>query len=193
MKNKSLDFKFNSKSYHVNLVGCSIYPQAYPAIIERIGEFNGTNVIADIGSGTINILYIQNKKPLENKSWTEKLGVNQCVIAIRNAFMDKFGIKLDDGIIDTFLKYGTVDISKEYLACMKSVATKYAASVFDTLYSYEYNPKLMRLWIIGGGGSLIKHFGVYDKDRVNIVEDICANAKGCEYLAQAWFRRGADI
>ena len=63
-------------------------------------------------------------------------------------------------------------ISKEYLACMKSVATKYAASVFDTLYSYEYNPKLMRLWIIGGGGSLIKHFGVYDKDRVNNVEDI---------------------
>lgn len=193
MKNKSLDFKFNHKAYHINLVGCSIYPQAYPAVINRIGEFKGTNVLADIGSGTINILYIQNKKPVENKSWTEKLGVNQCVIAIRNAFMDKFGIKLDEGIIDTFLRYGSVDISEEYLECMRGVAAKYAANVFETLYSYEYNPKLMRLWIIGGGGSLIKHFGVYDKERVNIVDDICANAKGLEYLAYAWFKRGANI
>lgn len=193
MKNKSVEFKFNGKEYNINFAGCSIYPQAYPAVIERIGEFKGTNILADIGNGTINILYIQNKKPVESKSWTEKLGVNQCVIAIKNTFMDKFGIKIDESIIDSFLRYGTVDICDEYLECMRTAAAKYTADVFETLYSYEYNPKLMRLWIIGGGSNVIKHFGVFDKERVTIIDDICANAKGLEYLAYAWFKRGTAV
>ncbi len=193
MKNKSVEFRFNNKEYHINFAGCSVYPQAYPAVIERIGEFKGTNILADIGNGTINILYIQNKKPVESKSWTEKLGVNQCVISIKNAFMDKFGIKVEESIIDSFLRYGTVDICDEYLECMRTVAQKYAAEVFEMLHSYEYNPKLMRLWIVGGGNSIIKHFGVFDKERVTIIDDICANAKGLEYLAYAWFKRGSAI
>lgn len=193
MKNKSVEFRFNNKEYHINFAGCSVYPQAYPAVIERIGEFKGTNILADIGNGTINILYIQNKKPVESKSWTEKLGVNQCVIAIKNAFMDKFGIKVEESIIDSFLRYGTVDICDEYLECMRTVAQKYAAEVFEMLHSYEYNSKLMRLWIVGGGNSIIKHFGVFDKERVTIIDDICANAKGLEYLAYAWFKRGLAI
>ena len=55
MKNKSVDFKFNGKEYHIKFVGCSVYPQAYPAVIERIGEFKGVNILADIGNGTLNV------------------------------------------------------------------------------------------------------------------------------------------
>jgi len=40
----------------------------------------GVNMLADIGNGTMNIMYINSKKPVESKCWTEKLGVNQCVI-----------------------------------------------------------------------------------------------------------------
>ena len=65
MKNRSVDFKYNSKDFHINFVGCSVYPQAYPAIIERIGEFKGSNLLVDIGNGTINLLYINDKKPVE--------------------------------------------------------------------------------------------------------------------------------
>lgn len=34
-----------------------------------------------------------------------------------------------------------------------------------------------------GGGCLIRHFGEYDPNRVTINEDICATAKGFEFLA----------
>lgn len=193
MKNKTVKFKFNGREYNIKFIGCSVYPQAYPAVIERIGEFNGSNVLADIGNGTLNILYINNKKPIENKSWTEKLGVNQCVINIKNALMDKFGVKVDESIIDSFLRNGTVDTSEEYLDCMKAAAARYVRDIFSSLYAYEYNPKFMSLWIIGGGGCVIKHFGEYDKSRVTIIDDICANAKGLEYLAYMWFKRGTNI
>ncbi len=193
MRNKTVEFRFADNDYHINFVGCSIYPQGYPAVIERIDEFKGTNMLADIGSGTINILYINNKKPIESKSWTEKLGVNQCAVRIENALMDNFGIKTDRSITDHFLKHGTADIHPDYLACMNRIAADYTDEIFNTLYKYEYNPNLMRLWITGGGGKLVKNFGKYDSDRVTVVDDICAAAKGLEYIADAWLRRGTNI
>ena len=34
-------------------------------------------------------------------------------------------------------------------------------------------------------GCLVKHFGKVNADRVKFVDDICAAAKGYEYLAEA--------
>ena len=47
----------------------------------------------------------------------------------------------------------------------------------------------MRLTIVGGGGCLVRNYGEYDAGRVTIIEDICATAKGYEYLAYMSLRR----
>lgn len=47
----------------------------------------------------------------------------------------------------------------------------------------------MRLYVVGGGGCLIRNFGTYDDTRVTILDDICATAKGYEYLAQMALQR----
>ena len=189
MKNKVVDFRYNDHDFHIEFVGCSIYPQGYPAIVERIKEFKGTNILADIGNGTMNILYIQNKKPVESKSWTEKIGVNQCVIRIKNTVMDMYGVKIDDSIVEQFLRFGKADISDKYLKILYKTAVEYAEDIFSALRKYEYNSELMKLYIIGGGGCIIRNFADYDKERVIIIDDICATAKGFEYLAYMQMRR----
>lgn len=189
LQSQEVRFRFNGKNYHICFVGCSLFPQGYPAIAIRLGDFRGTNLLADIGNGTMNILYINNKKAVESRSWTEKFGVNQCMIAARNAVLDSFGVKMDDAAIEQVLRYGTADIGKPYLDCITSVARRYVADIFATLRRYEYNPDLMRLYIVGGGGCLVRNFGQYDESRVTILEDICATAKGYEYLAYARIRR----
>lgn len=189
MQNKVVDFRYNDKDFHIEFVGCSVYPQGYPAIVERIKEFKGTNILADIGNGTMNILYIQNKKPIESKSWTEKIGVNQCVIRIKNIIMDMYGVKIDDSIIEQYLRFGEADVSDKYLEILYKTAVEYTEDIFSALRKYEYNSELMKLYIIGGGGCIIKNFADYDKERVIIIDDICASAKGFEYLAYSKLRR----
>ena len=76
LQNPEVRYLFNGKEYHLHFVGCSLYPQGYPAIVNQLGDFKGTNLLADIGNGTMNILYINNKKAQESRCWTEKLGVN---------------------------------------------------------------------------------------------------------------------
>ena len=183
LRNERVTFRFNGKDYRVRFVGCSLFPQGYPAIINRLSEFKGTSVLADIGNGTMNVLYLANRKPVESKCWTEKLGVDQCVTAARNAVLDNLGVKIDDGIVEQVLRTGTADIAKPYLDCITGAARQYAGTIFDTLRRYEYNPDLMRLYVVGGGGCVLRHFGEYDRERVTFIEDICATAKGYEYLA----------
>ena len=189
LKNREVTYCFNGKDYRMRLIGCSLYPQGYPAIVSRLKDFKGTNLLADIGNGTMNILYINNKKAVESRCWTEKFGVNQCMIAARNAVMDNFGVKIEEATIEQVFRYGSADIGKPYLDCITSAARQYVADIFATLRKYEYNPDLMRLYIVGGGGCLIRHFGQYDENRVTIVGDICATAKGYEYLAFSSLRR----
>ena len=99
----------------------------------------------------MNILYVNNKKAQESRCWTEKLGVNQCMIAAKNAVLDKFGVKIEESTVEQILRFGTADISAPYLDCISSIARQYVAELFSTLRKYEYNPDLMRLYVVGGG------------------------------------------
>lgn len=189
MKNEDVSFQWNGKQYDIHIVGCNVFPQGYPALIHYSENMKGTSILADIGNGTMNILYLIGKSPVESRCWTEKVGVNQCMIAAKNAVMDNLGAKIDESIIEQVLRTGTADIGDRYLDCIVSAARKYTADIFSVLRKYEYNPDLMRLTIVGGGGCLIRNFGEYPENRVTIIDDICAAAKGFETLAASSIKR----
>ena len=193
LRNEDISLRYEGKEYRIHITGCSVFPQGYPAIVDRLDGMKGTNLLADIGNGTMNILYLNNKKPVESKSFTEKIGVNQCMIAAQNAVMDTFGVKIEANTVEQVLRFKTADISEKYLACIETVAKKYVSELFATLRKYEYNPDLMRLFIVGGGGCLVKNFGEYEESRVTIIDDICATAKGYEYLAYTILRRKGEV
>lgn len=189
LQNPEVSYRFNNKDYHILFVGCCLYPQGYPAIVNRLGDLKGTNLLADIGDGTMNILYISNKKAQKSRCWTEKFGVNQCMIAAKNAILDRFGVKIKEATVEQVLRFKAADIPTPYLDCITAVARHYVADIFATLRKYEYNPDLIRLYVVGGGGCLIRNFGTYDESRVTILADICATAKGYEYLALMSLKR----
>lgn len=188
LQNSKVSYRFNNKDCHIRFVGCSLYPQGYPAIVNLLSNLKGTNLLADIGNGTMNIMYINNKKAQESRCWTEKFGVNQCMIAAKNAILDRFGVKIEEATVEQVLRFKAADISAPYLDCITSVARRYVTDIFATLRKYEYNPDLMRLYVVGGG-CLIRNFGTYDESRVTILDDICATAKGYEYLALMSLKR----
>ena len=146
-------------------------------------------MVADIGNGTMNVMYIIDKKVQEERCWTEKLGVNQCMIRAKNAVMDRFGLNIEESIIERFFRYGTVDLDEKYLSIIRETAEQYVEEIFAALRKYEYNPDLVKLHIVGGGATLVKHFGNYDPARVEINDDVCAAAKGYEYLALLKLRK----
>ncbi len=192
LQKPSTEFSFRGVPYHVEFAGAQIFPQGFSAIADRLGEFRGLTMLCDIGNGTMNVLLIRDGKPLPSRCYTEKYGVHQCVLAIREKLMQKFGASVDDSVIQEVLRFGRADIGEKYLTVIRACATEYAQGILDHLREHEYNPELMKLYVMGGGSCLIRNFAQVDPNRVTINGDICATAKGYERLAEAALRRRGD-
>ena len=184
LREPHVDFVFKKRTFHVDFVGADILPQGFAAVTNQMSEFRGVNMICDIGNGTMNVMYINDHRPIVEKMFTEKYGTHQCVLNIREQLMRRFGSVPDDTIIEGVLRFGTLDIAEKYLMVIRSVAIEYVEGIFRKLREHEYNPDLMKLYVVGGGGCLIKNFGQYDPSRVVIKDDICATAKGYEFLTK---------
>ena len=193
LQNDIADFTFKGVDYHVDFVGADIFPQGFSAVADKLREFKGINMLCDIGNGTMNVMYINDRRPQEKKCFTEKYGTHQCMLAVRENLLKLYGSAADETVIDRVLRYGTAEISERYLTAIQSTAREYVAGIFRRLREHEYDPELMKLYIVGGGGCLIKNFGEFGVGRVAINEDICATAKGYEYLAQLRARKGGAV
>lgn len=188
-RERYVSLKYKKVSYLIEIVDCTVMPQGYAAVAENLKDFKGMNLLVDIGNGTMNIMYLNNGRPIESKSWTEKLGVNQCFIRIQNHIMNKTGVKLPDEIISQFLRCGEVDVNDKYQNMTKEIVEQYVKEIFEKLHDYEYNEDLMRLYVMGGGAKMVELFGNYNPDRTTFNHDICANAKGYEYFCYMMLRQ----
>jgi len=193
LQNESADFTFKGIDYHVEFAGADVFPQGFAAVCDRLREFKGINMLCDIGNGTMNVMYINECRPQQNRCFTEKYGTHQCMLAIRENLMKQFGASVDESIIERIIRHGTADISERYLTAIRETAADYTAGIFRRLREHEYDPELIRLFVTGGGSCMVKNFGNYDADRVFINDDICANAKGYEILAEMRMRKGGGM
>lgn len=190
MRNRELAFTFRGKAYRVEIAGVDVFPQGFAAVAGQIRDFQGVNMLCDIGNGTMNIMFINDRKPVVDRMFTEKYGTHQCMLAVRENVMRTHHATVDESIINRVLRFGTADIREDYLTTIRETAAEYVGEIFRILREREYNPALMRLHVLGGGSCLVRNFGAYDADRVTIYEDICATAKGYEYLCEQALRRG---
>ena len=118
---------------------------------------------------------------------------HQCMIAVRENLMRQFGASVDDTILERVIRFGTADISERYLTAIQNTARDYTAGIFRRLREHEYDPELMRLYVVGGGSCMVKNFGEYDASRVMINDDICATAKGYELLSAQKMQKKGDL
>ena len=191
---RNLEFRFNGKDYAVEIMGVEMYAQGFAAVADRLKEFSGVNMLCDIGDDTMNIMYINDGRPISGQCYTEKFGTNQCMLAAREALMRSLHVKVDDSIIEQVLRTGGADVDERVVSVIRDTASDYVAGIMRSLREHEYNPMLMKLWFMGGGACLIRHFGPIDPGRVILLDDIHATAKGCQRLAaKALRKRGVDF
>lgn len=155
---------------------------------DKLKEMEGYSMIADIGNGTINIMKVNDRKVINESCRTERLGVGRCVTDIQNGVMNKFQIGIDESIVTNYLIGRSVIITKEYEEVMRHCIAEYIREVEAVFRKYDYNPDLMKLYIVGGGAVVMKRFS-HLTHNVTYITDVCANAKGYEYMAKNILRK----
>lgn len=188
MLNRMVEVRYKNKLYRLEFVGCTVMPQCYSAVAENLKEFKGITLLVDIGNGTMNLMYLNNGRPMESKFWTEKLGVFQCYQKIHNLIQDNTGDCLMAEVVESFLRTGETDLPEKYAKLMKQGAAEYTELIMQKLRDHEFNEDLMRVYFMGGGAKLVEQFGKYNSKRTIFNHDIRANAKGYEYYCYMLLR-----
>ena len=189
LQNLEVKFSFRNTAYHVEFADALIYPQGFAAVADHMKTFTGTNMLTDIGNGTMNIMQLIDRKPIQSTCITEFFGTHQCTLRIRENLLSRVGKSAGDELIVEFIRTGKADIDQRYQDAMREAAMEYVAGLFRKLREHGYDPDLMKLYVVGGGGCLIKHFAEADPARMIVNDDINATAKGYEYLARLALRR----
>ena len=189
----SVTFTWEHVRYDVEIVGASLFPQGVAAIMDEMSSYHGTHVMCDIGNGTMNIMFSHNGQPSLKDCYTDMFGVYQCVIRCREALTKKFGDALPDAIIEEVLRCGRADIGEEYTKAIADAARTYVRDIRKHLREHHYDEATMHLDVLGGGACLFQNFGEYNKERVSIITDICATARGYEKLAYSLLESGRVV
>ena len=71
MQKDKVDFIYNGIKYHIEIVGADVFPQGFAAVADKMSMFHGTNMLCDIGNGTMSVMYIKNKVPDTGKCFTD--------------------------------------------------------------------------------------------------------------------------
>ena len=61
----------------------------------------------------------------------------------------------------------------------------YCSDILAALYNNEYNSKLMKLYVVGGGAIVMNNHNI-NPPNTTFITDICANAKGYEFQAKGY-------
>ena len=189
MKEQELHFEFRKERYHVHLCGVEIFPQGFAAVI-NLGAMQGMNMLADIGNGTMNVMQIADNKPLEKSLVTDKFGVGICMKEIQKELSKESGEDIPEMLIEPLLRNGLQERTDSTAKKVEHIATRYTENIRRRLVDYGYKEGLVHLYVIGGGGCLIRNYSdLAEKAGVTFITDICANAKGYETLAEKKARR----
>ena len=189
MKEQELHFEFRKERYYVHLCGVEIFPQGFAAVV-NLGAMQGMNMLADIGNGTMNVMQIVDNKPLEKSLVTEKFGVGICMKEIQKELSKENGEDISEMLIEPLLRNGLQERTDSTAKKVEHIATRYTENIRRRLVDYGYKEGLVHLYVIGGGGCLIRNYSdLAEKTGVTFITDICANAKGYETLAEKKLRK----
>jgi plasmid segregation protein ParM len=183
-QNDEVYFKFEQTKYHIWIDRILVYPQCYAAVVDRIAMFGPKVVVVDIGSWTIDIIPVVNKKPDEAGTDSIQQGIITCMRNINKQCVRQLGEKIDEELIKEYMISHKSSLPDEYLQIMNQEISSFISMVINSLREEKYSLKTTPFVFVGGGAVVMKNFGSFNQNNFSFNTDICANAKGFETLAK---------
>lgn len=187
-KNRELSFRFEDDFFNIRIVHTAVFPQCYAAVVNRITEFSQRVVIVDIGSWTIDIMPIENKKPVNGECISLQNGLIPCMRKVNERCYRQYNTEFDESLIQHYMRYQNADVDNKFIELMKEEIQAYVDGVFNSLREYKINLKTTKIIFVGGGAAVMKNFGNLVQRNIAYVLDVKANAKGFEYLGNISIR-----
>lgn len=183
-RKKEVFFTYSGVNYKIRIKKVIIYPQGYAVIANDIASYTGLTNVIDVGSGTIDILQIIDKKPILTKCISLPMGILTCIESIQKYIRMQYNMELDDYSIQEILQMRSGNLPKEFVQPIQDLIRDYTKKVLAALEQKGINLKFQKCYFCCGGSSVFENYGNLAGENITFNTDIHANAKGFEWLCK---------
>ena len=193
-----LQFEYNGSPLTVNIKQVLVFPQAAAAAITRMAELKQQDLayVIDIGGYTIDTLLMLKRedgsvKPEMEHTRSIDGGVNIMCNEIAQALSSQLGVHVEQHQIEAVLRGKSSMLMADAQSLIRSRAQGYAESMLHDLRERKMDLTTTRAFFVGGGALLLRRF-IESSNMVRgpvFVEDVAANAKGYQIMAEAVMRQ----
>ena len=188
-RNEEVIFSFSEKQYHIKIVKVSVYPQCYSAVAEMIPMFQRRALVVDVGSWTVDVMPVINKKPDDVRCDSLQQGLIVRMQEINRLCSKQFNFELDEMDIEHYMRFHQINnIPEKVVELMETQLRDYADTVIRSLKELKFNIQTTPIIFVGGGAVVIKNFSSLKLPNMEYKLDVKANAKGYETLARIALR-----
>ncbi len=183
-----IHFHYSESAYIIRIEDIYVFPQCYGAVAPLIPKMRSEEVVVDIGSWTIDTLFISHHTPDESRCGSDPNGIIPCMRKIDEECMRQYNTKLGESLIVDVIRGQTQGVDDKYVALIRDNLTRYAKNVFHVLREMGIQVKTTPITFIGGGAALMKKYAGLKGKNYHFIEDLRANARGYDELARAYLK-----
>ncbi len=185
----TLEFSYEGEEYSVTIVKVIVCPQCYSAIASRLGNMKDDYLIVDIGSKTTDVVYVRNGLPIESKSITIEKAMVKWIKEIQRDMKIQTGKDIPEHEVMKVMLKEESNFPSVYAELIHGMMREKIHSLELELAERGYSLDYINIIYVGGGALMARdHAGKY-RSHTAYDCDLCANAKGYEFLAGQMLER----
>ena len=184
-----LDFSYEGTDYFVTIAKVVVCPQCYSAVASRLGNMKGDYLIVDIGSKTTDVVYVQNGFPMESKSITIEKAMVKWMKEIQRDMKVQTGKDIPEHEVMKVLLKEESHLPIVYAELVNGMMREKIHSLELELSERGYSLDYINIIYVGGGALMAREHAGKFRNHTAYDCDLCANAKGYEFLAGQMLER----
>lgn len=179
-----LEFSYEGEEYSVTIEKVIVCPQCYSAIATRLGNMKGDYLVVDIGSKTIDVVYVQNGLPIESRSITIEKAMVKWIKEIQREMKVQTGKDIPEHEIMKIALKEESNLPAVYVELIRGMLREKMHSLELELAERGYSMDYTNIIYVGGGALIAHDYAGRYRSHTAYDCDLCANAKGYEFLAR---------
>ena len=184
-----LKFSYEGEDYSVTISRIIVCPQCYSAIASRLGNMKDNYLIVDIGSKTTDVVYVQKGLPVESRSITIEKAMVKWMKEIQREMKVQTGKDIPEHeVMKITLKEDSI-LPVVYAELIRGMLREKMHSLELELVERGYDLDYTNIIYVGGGALVAHDYAGKYRGHAAYDCDLCANAKGYEFLANQIVRK----
>lgn len=186
-QHQKLFFRYEGVAYNVTVEKAYVFMQGHVVTRSIQDLCEGFCLLVDIGGGTVDLVGIEDGIP-NGFYQIDPRATLHCSHKVMEKAVAKLGKSIPTYITESFMRNGSYDCPEKYTKLITESLSEYVMDIYKMIAGHGYNDELTKMVFMGGGASVVQHFGDNENRRVQFITEVRANARGCEEAVKSIMR-----